>query len=473
VIHRDVKPANLMVEGDRLYVMDFGLAKSTRVDASLSASGAILGTPAYMSPEQARGGEVDPRTDVDSLGATLYELLKKVVEADPRPPRRGGLDLRTIVMKCLEKDRERRYATAAELAEDLDRWLKGEAIRARAPSTFYRLRKFLSRRRAASAAAIAGVAAVAVAAVFVPRWLQARAKAREEERKAKEAASESARSRDQAIELMRRVSAGAVDAILKVRRKGGRAFEVFEALEPTLRDTYRQASAAVPDLAEPDYLMGRVHRTVALDEAAEEFQARALAKDPGYAPALYEMLVLVSRRYAHEHVQTLVHLREEGGDPNQIPPIEELRRRNPSMAARGMAAFRLNRTDEALPLLEEALRLDPFLDEVYEALAAWDMTRAEADRFYSCGLEVDPGCFDLLIGRGRLRQAHAALQVAGGSDLAPLLQSAEADADRAIDLYPKLALGWMLRGGIRATRGTFRARDGLDPCRTGRGRSRT
>src|SRR5262245_17530643 len=135
VIHRDLKPHNLMVEGDpakrhdakefRVYVMDFGLAKEARGESSLSVSGTVLGTPSYMPPEQARGllNAVDARSDVYALGATLYELLtgrppfkhenvyellKQVVEEEPRPLRKVNpsvdADLETVVLRCLEKD---------------------------------------------------------------------------------------------------------------------------------------------------------------------------------------------------------------------------------------------------------------------------------------------------------------------------------------------------------------------------------
>jgi tetratricopeptide (TPR) repeat protein len=185
VIHRDLKPANLMVETSggkpRIYVMDFGLAKPT-----------ALGTPAYMAPEQALGESlrVGARSDVYALGATLYELfadrppfqetevyalLRKVVDEDPLPLRRRNpridRDLETIVMKCLEKDPDRRYASADELAQDLARWLEGEAIQAHPPSAGYKLRKFIGRRKALLAVAAAGLV---VASVFLATTLRER-----------------------------------------------------------------------------------------------------------------------------------------------------------------------------------------------------------------------------------------------------------------------------------------------------------
>lgn len=188
IVHRDIKPGNIMVDSSgRGFIMDFGLARQINAERSLTAH--VLGTPSYMPPEQALGGQVDARSDVYSLGATLYELLSGrppfrgktvletldlVVREEPPPLDRISEDLRTIVAKCLMKEPARRYASAEEVGLELGRWEQGEAIVAHPPSVFYRLGKKIAKRRAVLIAGFAGLGvAVAVAGWVVPRWLRA------------------------------------------------------------------------------------------------------------------------------------------------------------------------------------------------------------------------------------------------------------------------------------------------------------
>ena len=169
VIHRDIKPSNLLVDvRGNLWITDFGLAQMES-GATLTMTGDILGTLRYMSPEQALAKRVlvDHRTDIYSLGVTLYELLtlqpafpaddrhellRQIAFEEPKPPRRVNkaipAELETIVLKAMAKNPAERYATAQELADDLRRFLADEPIRARRPNVLQRMRKWSRRHRA-------------------------------------------------------------------------------------------------------------------------------------------------------------------------------------------------------------------------------------------------------------------------------------------------------------------------------------
>src|SRR5438128_3154364 len=185
ILHRDIKPGNILLDKNgEPHLTDFGLARLIEQESTVTNSFDVLGTPSYMSPEQAAGRtkEVSAAADVYSLGAvfyqmltgeppfaggTTYETIRLVLESEPRNPRtrnpKVDVDLATICLKCLEKDPQRRYASALALAEDLERWLKHEPIRARRTGILSRSKKWV-RRNPTSALAAASLTVLAVVA---------------------------------------------------------------------------------------------------------------------------------------------------------------------------------------------------------------------------------------------------------------------------------------------------------------------
>ena len=198
VIHRDLKPGNIMMDADgEPHIVDFGLAKREAGEITMTIEGQILGTPAYMSPEQARGEghTVDRRADLYSLGVILFELLTgelpfrgdkqmllvQILKDDPPSPRKLNSsvprDLETICLKCLDKEPHKRYGTAAMLADDLGRYLAGEPILARPVGRIERLVRW-SRREPQVASLTATVVLLLILGTCVSAYFAVEANAR-------------------------------------------------------------------------------------------------------------------------------------------------------------------------------------------------------------------------------------------------------------------------------------------------------
>ncbi|MHC5005041.1 MAG: serine/threonine protein kinase, partial [Planctomycetota bacterium] len=270
VIHRDLKPGNILVDASgNVKVIDFGVARATDSDIAVTTMGTdvgrLMGTLAYMSPEQcaADPDDLDTRSDVYSVGVVLYELVcgrlpydlqrvpfpeaaRVIREEMPTKPStvdrtlRG--DVETIALKALEKDRGRRYQSAADLGRDIDRYLRGEAVEARRPSTTYRLHTFARRHKVAATVLIAlllAVPALTAATVIAARSAE---RARDEQQRAETALAEAQTIIDFVTESLM-ATGGAKD--LRVVEAMERAIELLDAgdlagqprIEAVLRDT--------------------------------------------------------------------------------------------------------------------------------------------------------------------------------------------------------------------------------------------
>ncbi len=415
VIHRDLKPSNIIVTNElessagtsaraaipAVKILDFGLARITDSDVAattVSEIGVIKGTLQYMSPEQARGDAdaIDVRTDVYALGVILYELLtgtrpydvtsaalaaavRVICEQDPQPlrstwrgARRLDRDVETIVLKTLEKSADRRYTSAAALAEDVERYLESRPIIAHPPSAAYQMQKFAQRHRGLVAAAAAVLAAL-VLGLVTTTWGFRTARA------------EAARSRQVAAFLGDMlegvgpsVAQGADTALLRsiLERAADRLDEelgdqprVAAALHDTIGRTYVEAG---------DYDAAERHLPVALELKRSVYGE----DDPETRIALFHVGLMRYRQGRVAEAEQLYRSSLEGW--------RRARQSDTAGAATvahslGILLYENGRVPEGVPLLEESLEIrrsgaDPHPDAAFQTMTALGLAHLKVGR---------------------------------------------------------------------------------------------
>lgn len=445
LVHRDLKPSNIMVEpkpdgGWHPWVLDFGLARDTSMD-TMTTIGMVVGTPPYMAPEQARGqcSAIDRRTDVYSLGATLYDILSgrppftgdssvavimKVV-SDEAPSMRAidpsiPSDLDTIVMKCLEKDPGQRYDSARALAEDLRRYLDGEPIRARRTTFVYRWMK-RARKHPTMAAllTIAFVAVLASMAWAVTTSLRSAERQRAAQRFGQEIERMEAIARyasmlplhdvqrerrwirdriariDRDAKALRRTALGRT-ASGPAQYAIGRGYLALHEWEPSRRslEAAWNEEYRTPEVA---YALGRVIGAQYQEELGE-------AERISSADARAARRIAVEKQYRDA---ALGWLRQSAGTGSESPAYAE-----------GLIALYEKRYDAALERAQKAFRDVPWLHEAKEL---------EADIWMARGIEqANSGHDDQAVASyTRAGDAYRAAQAIASSDGSVLLGEAE------------------------------------------------
>jgi serine/threonine-protein kinase len=547
IVHRDLKPANIIVEKSedgklKPYVMDFGLALFAEEGGTETAS--ILGTPNYMSPEQARGevNRLDRRTDVYSLGATLYfaltgqnalsgsnplEVLTNIADSLPVPLRRLNpeipSDLEAIVLKCLEKERASRYDSARALADDLKRFLVQEAVEAHAARPWYRLRKFIARKRQAIAFSSVLVGAIVLA---LGLRLAERRKAAENERLTQRftelAERIESRSRYSALSRLHDVRADRVVIRERIRelesemaRAGaiargpgfyalGRGYlaladeaKAKEAFETAWSEGYHEprvayALAVVLGHLYFDHLRESERTANKEIRAAKRREIEALYRDPALeymrhsagaeVPSSAFVAALVAF-YEGRYEEALTNLDGIGDAPPWFYEAEELRgdiyearaaqRSNSGDVNGATADFTAGRAAylAAIAIGESVPGIHVALGELeYAAMIAAFYGPGEIRTHFEKGvaaveraLEVQPGHFAATLLLARLYGRFAEHEAARGEKVDELLSIGLKLARSALDAQPNSAHARFELGRIYYLRGNYRESQALDP----------
>lgn len=426
VIHRDLKPSNILVdEAGEPHVLDFGVARPPRSEdpEALTLTGEFVGSVTWASPEQVSGdpAAVDERSDVYSLGLVLYHLLTgaypydvtggaatvfdRIRHADPTPPRAYATfiddELQTITLKCLAKERERRYQTADELRDELERYLRREPIRAKGESTWYALRKFVSRNLALSTGvAVAFVLSLGLGAAMWGLY----ARQLFETQRAERAEQDARRSETRALAAEHEAKRQLAETYAQAARLASQRGDWRAALQ-----SYESAMA----LGHPDEIRMRLgtlaaHDALKHNEATDQAIDALLARDDlgPYAAQAWlwrgyvDLLSGYDQESAREAVVTALN------SESALDPAD-------AAFARGLIAERM---PDAVASFREALSVDPFHRRARGMLGAsllvsGDMPAAEQELLIAA--EMFPGDFEvrcsLAIARALQRRPEEAL----------------------------------------------------------------
>ncbi|MBI5359898.1 MAG: tetratricopeptide repeat protein [Planctomycetes bacterium] len=436
IIHRDVKPENILIaltedeEGafqipdlftDKEFVCkiaDFGLVRDIGSDSKLTMSGQLLGTPGYMSPEQARGESItlDSRTDTFSLGIVMYEIftgrnpfqgksiyhiMKYVLERDPVRPRKINRqihpDIETIILKALEKDPLRRYESTKELSDDINRFLSHEPIHARPPSNFYKSKQLIVRHKEAALAFAIFILIIASVTVYFMHEAGQIRETVEYAQSLRDARRKTAQAHLAAAQEL-------VDVALEARNHGDHEL-IAEKLEPA-RKIIWDSTREDPSFADAYCLLGYTDMLQNNIELAFVNFNKALQKDEGntlahyYRGQLYFALYTIGLdELASDEVEQKLSSKLAREYETRLKAVERFKanaladfigiKKNRLGSARsayctGIVAYLENKPDAAIKELQRAIRTNPYYPEALLVLGVLYDRNGQVDMAIEC-----------------------------------------------------------------------------------------
>ncbi|MFH1226595.1 MAG: tetratricopeptide repeat protein [Planctomycetota bacterium] len=454
IIHRDIKPGNILIDKNgETFLTDFGVAKQlTGLDRSLTITGTAIGTPNYMPPEQAQGkkDEIDPRSDIFSLGATLYhcltgqmpfdgneiyEVLSKVINEDPPAPssiaRIIPKDLETICLQCLNKDKSKRYQTAGALAQDLKQYLEGAPITARRTSYLARFRIKVKKNKMASLAITGAI--VILITVVIGLMTSSAGKEKEIESYRTEAKNAFEKNDyDKAKEWSTKLLALAPDdeTIKGILKKSEKIIKAQEDKKQQVDKQVKEAAA-------------KAQRTVDLRAKAKEILERATgAPTPEQKIKLAQEALAIDSTFGDAYQVIGYAYKEKGDNDKAYEYFSKAIEATPTLAysyyeRAFITQYIRNKPDEAIADFEKVLELDPNSHIGWFAKGNIALNKQKYDdaiASFSKTIELYPEYDWAYNNRGNVYRAKGEIE------------QAIKDLNKAIELNPKFAEAYINRG---------------------------